>query len=66
MKIGDTVVRVLAGSCVMALQITDLTDDLIHCGDWTFCRKTLLEVDDVLEWGPSYGRSGSYLLPETA
>jgi len=66
LKIGDTVVRILAGSCVMALQVTDLTEDIIHCGDWTFCRKTLMEVDEVLEWGPQWGFSGSYLMAEAA
>jgi len=63
-KQGDTVTRVLGGLHVR-LTVTRVDESLIHCGDWTFDRVTGVEVDDDLEWGPAYGKSGSYLLPPT-
>jgi hypothetical protein len=30
---------------------------------WTFDRETGAEVDDGLRWGPAYGISGSFLIP---
>lgn len=30
-------------------------------GGWTFDRKTGVEVDHDLKWGPEYGASGTYL-----
>ena len=64
LKVGDTVIRLLAGSVVMYVQITKITDDVIECGDWVFCRKTGVEIDDYLNWGPQYGKSGSFLAVE--
>lgn len=61
MKVGDTVTRMLAGSLPMELKITELTDDLIICGAWTFDRKTGAEIDEDLDWGPPPKRTGSYL-----
>jgi beta-xylosidase len=64
LKTGDTVVRMLAGVLPMPLKITDIKNGLIHCGDWTFDKRTGAEVDDYLEWGPRYGKTGSYLTNE--
>jgi hypothetical protein len=60
-KTGDTVMRILAGSIEMPLKVTAVTETIIECGDWTFDRATGAEIDDVLEWGPAYGKTGSYL-----
>lgn len=60
-KIGDFVTRILAGCIEMQLKVTDLTENKVVCGSWEFCRQTGLEMDDELEWGPAFGKSGSYL-----
>lgn len=59
-KAGDTVLRNLAG-IPMKLRVTVVTAELIVCGPWTFDRATGIEIDDELDWGPKYGRSGSYI-----
>jgi hypothetical protein len=43
----------------MILTVTDLTEEVITCGPWTFCRKTGAEIDDDLGWGED--GTGSYL-----
>lgn len=63
LKVGDEVTRVLGGEVFMALQVTELTDKLITCGDWTFDRATGAEIDEYFRWGPEYGVTGSFLLP---
>lgn len=60
-KIGDSVLRLLSGTIPMVLKVTDLTDELIICGDWTFDRKTGAEIDEDLGWGPKTGITGSFL-----
>lgn len=50
-KTGDVVIRMLAGTHPVELKVTDITDDLIVCGDWTFERRTGAEVDEALGWG---------------
>lgn len=62
-KAGDTVTRMLAGEIPMQLNVQSITDDLIDCG-WTFDRKTGIEVDDDLGWGPPPKHSGSYLVKD--
>lgn len=62
-KVGDRVIRVLAGSVHMPLTVSAVTDELICCGPWTFDRKTGAEIDDLLEWGV-HG-TGSILRRET-
>jgi hypothetical protein len=59
-KVGDTITRNLCGAR-MELLITEVAETSIFCGPWEFCKKTGLEIDDCLEWGPEYGRSGSYI-----
>lgn len=61
LQVGDEVVRVLANSYRMRLKITAVTETTLACGDWIFDKKTGAEIDDQLEWGPAYGKSGSYL-----
>jgi hypothetical protein len=46
----------------LKLRITEVTDTSIICGSWTFDRYTGAEIDEDLGWGPSFGRTGSYLV----
>jgi len=73
---GDTVIRLIAGELEMPMRVLEIEGDLISCtlldldaGDaiergliWTFDRKTGLEIDDGLEWGPRWQRTGSELV----
>lgn len=60
-KVGDTVIRLLAGQIPMELTVTKVDDELIHCGAWTFDAEMGIEVDEDLGWGPKYGFTGSYI-----
>jgi hypothetical protein len=51
---GDTVLRLLAGRVPMQLNVTLVDEDLIHCGPWTFSRRTGREVDPELSLSASY------------
>jgi len=51
-KVGDKVVRMLAGTIPMPLVVTDVTDKLIICGDYTFDKLTGAEIDDYFGFGP--------------
>ena len=62
LQVGDVVTRMLGGSVPMMLTISAVTDTLIICGGWKFCRKTGVEIDEGLGWGPQYGITGSFLL----
>lgn len=65
--VGDTVTRLLAGSVPMTLVVTGVDERFIHCGGpggWKFDRSTGIEVDEELGWGPQFGISGSYLVPQ--
>ncbi len=59
--VGKVVTRWLAGSAPMDFTITEVTDDRIICGDWTFDRTTGAEIDDYLGWGPPPLMTGSFL-----
>ncbi len=59
--VGKIVTRWLAGDIPMDLKITEVTDDLIICGDWTFHRITGAEIDEYLGWGPPPLITGSVL-----
>lgn len=70
-KPGDTVVRMIAGSVPHHLLVSKVDDTLIYCGvpisdcspdAWTFDRETGVEVDSYLGWGPTTGRTGSFLV----
>jgi hypothetical protein len=58
-KIGDKVIRMLAGTLPMELIVTDITKDKIRCGDWEFSRRNGAELDADLGWEEKY--SGSFL-----
>lgn len=59
-KAGDQVVRLLAGEIPMTLRVTDVTDDIIACGSWTFNRATGGEIDEDLGWD-GVSATGSFL-----
>lgn len=61
-KVGDRVGRQMTeDGPVMWLTVTDVDDTIIHCNLWTFDRETGAEIDHDLQWGPEYGRTGSYI-----
>ncbi len=60
LKSGDIVHRNLGGS-LMRLKVSEVTPDLVICGDWTFCRHTGAEIDEELGWGPM--GTGSWIRP---
>jgi hypothetical protein len=45
-KVGDGVERMLAGIIPMGLRVTEVTDDLIICGAYTFSRENGNEIDE--------------------
>jgi len=51
MNVGDKVTRFLGG-IPMDLKVTEITDDTIVCGPWTFDKKTGAEIDEEIGWGP--------------
>lgn len=60
LKVGDPVVRMLAGTVPMELTVKEITDNKIICGMWEFDKKTGVEIDEDMGWGPDT-HSGSYL-----
>jgi hypothetical protein len=48
-KVGDIVTRNIAGLPMM-LKVSEVTDELIHCGPWKFRKDTGGEVDEDLGW----------------
>jgi hypothetical protein len=62
-KVGDTVKRSLAGVATMNLEVTVVGPEIIACGDWIFDRRTGMEIDEELGWGPAHGITGSYIVP---
>jgi hypothetical protein len=60
-KVGDVVIRMLAGVIPMKLTVTHLDHTFIYCGDWKFRRRNGAEVDEELGWD-THG-TGSYLIP---
>ncbi len=63
LRVGDVVVRMLAGTLPMKLQVSDITDQLIVCSAWRFDKVTGAEIDEELGWGPPPLMTGSYLDP---
>ena len=57
-KVGDTVVRMLAGIVRMELKVTEVTDEKIICGWWEFDKATGVEIDEDI------GVPVSHLLPK--
>ena len=80
LKAGSTVTRLLAGTVPMPMRVLRVDANLIHCTPkemslkaavrrnliWTFDRDTGAEIDDFLRWGPAYGITGSFLVPNDA
>ena len=62
-KVGDTVVRMLAGTLPMKLRVSKVTAEVITCAAWDFDRTTGAEIDDLLGWGPPPLMTGSFLDP---
>jgi hypothetical protein len=63
LKVGDVVVRMLAGTIPMKLRVSEITDELIISGAWQFDRATGAEVDEELGWGAPPLMTGSYIDP---
>ena len=61
LQVGDVVVRMLAGTLPMKLQVSDITDQLIICSAWQFDKVTGAEIDEELGWGPPPLMTGSYM-----
>lgn len=69
LKVGDTVTRLIAGSIPMKLVVTDVDERFVYCGGpggWKFDRDSGHEVDEELGWGPQFGVTGSFLVPNHA
>ena len=61
LKVGDKVTRVFMGGLTMPLTVTDISCGIVRCSPWDFDLATGVEIDEDLQWGPQWGRSGSYL-----
>jgi hypothetical protein len=61
-KVGDLVTRMFGGVPALELTVTEVADDLIHCGPWTFRKDNGGEVDEDLGWD-GVTRTGSVLVP---
>jgi hypothetical protein len=64
MKVGDKVVRWLAGQIPMPLKVTKVTGTTVECGPWTFDLATGAEIDEDLGWGPPPRMTGSFIVSE--
>jgi hypothetical protein len=77
LKPGNTITRLLAGEIPMPMRVVRVDGDVLHCVPnemtqnvavrrnliWQFDRGTGAEIDDFLRWGPAYGITGSFLVP---
>jgi hypothetical protein len=73
LKVGDRVDRYHGDGFFMEMEIVEIKDHLLVCaavlpdnqglvkGGWTFDINTGAEEDVELEWGVSFGRTGTYL-----
>ena len=64
LQIGDKVRRMLASHLYFDLKVSNITEDYIICGSkytWKFCKKTGMEINEELQWGPQYNYSGSFI-----
>ena len=59
LKVGDIVTRMLGGKIPLELKVTEITDDLIICGAWTFSKNNGAEIDEDLGWNEE--TTGSYI-----
>ena len=58
-SVGDKVKRIIGGSIVMALKVTEVTEKRIVCGPWEFSRENGMEIDEDLGWDEN--GSGSWI-----
>lgn len=65
-KEGDHVRRIIDGTISMEITVTKVTTDYIFCGKKQFDRRTGLEIDHDIQWGPQYGYAGSFLQEKEA
>jgi hypothetical protein len=63
LRVGDVVVRMLAGTLPMKLQVSEITEQLIICSAWQFDKATGAEIDEELGWGSPPLMTGSYIDP---
>ena len=50
LRAGDEVTRWLGGEIPLTVMVTSVSDTVISCGDWEFCRETGVEIDEL--FGP--------------
>jgi hypothetical protein len=62
LKVGDEVTRMLAGVVEMKLQVTEVDENFIYCGPWTFERVTGFEYDPEIGSGSEFGIIASFLV----
>lgn len=55
-KPGDIIERMLAFAIPVALEVNEVTDDVIKASHWDFDRNTGLEIDDEIPMKVSYIR----------
>lgn len=78
LKVGDRVDRYHSDGFFMEMEVAAILEnlDLLVCaavqpgrglfmGGWTFDRQTGDEVDGDLQWGPKWGKTGTYLKEKT-
>lgn len=61
LKVGDNVIRLLAGKIPHKLTVTEIKDDRLVCGWWEFDPITGAEIDEDLNWGPPPKMTGSFI-----
>ena len=67
-RVGEFVTRMLGFTIPMSVRVTKITDTLIICGGdetdhtgYWFDRRTGVEVDEEIGWGPQFRFSGSFI-----
>jgi len=58
---GSIAIRWLGGCCLMEVQVTAVTPETIHCGPFSFSRRTAAELEPALGWNEN--ASGSWIRP---
>jgi hypothetical protein len=79
LKRGHTITRLPGGEVAMPMRVLRVDSDVLYCVPremtpnvavrrnliWTFDRASGAEIGDFLRWGPAYGITGSFLVPNT-